>query len=115
MCLIDHQNVVKAYCCFVVEQSLWVVMPYMAGGSFLHIMKSAFPEGFDEPVIATVLKESLKALEYLHRHGHIHRDVKVPLSALALSFSRRLKKLICCSIQQMFSLLQLCNSSGSQC
>ncbi|KAG0562070.1 hypothetical protein KC19_9G115600 [Ceratodon purpureus] len=76
MSLINHQNVVKAYCSFVVGQNLWVVMPYMAGGSCLHIMKAAHPEGFDEPVIATVLKESLKALEYLHRHGHIHRDVK---------------------------------------
>lgn len=77
MSLINHQNVVKAYCSFVVGQNLWVVMPYMAGGSCLHIMKAAYPEGFDEPVIATVLKESLKALEYLHRQGHIHRDVKV--------------------------------------
>lgn len=93
MSLIDHQNVVKAYCCFVVDQSLWVVMPFMAGGSFLHIMKSAFPDGFDEPVIATVLKETLKALEYLHRHGHIHRDVKVPLCAAALSFYNCSKRL----------------------
>lgn len=77
MSLINHPNVVKAYCSFVVNQSLWVVMPYMAGGSCLHIMKAAYPDGFEEPVIATVLKESLKALEYLHRHGHIHRDVKV--------------------------------------
>lgn len=76
MSLINHQNVVKAYCSFVVGQNLWVVMPYMAGGSCLHIMKAAYPDGFDEPVIATVLKESLKALEYLHRQGHIHRDVK---------------------------------------
>lgn len=65
----------------------------MAGGSFLHIMKSAFPDGFDEPVIATVLKEILKALEYLHRHGHIHRDVKVPLCAAALSFYNCSKRL----------------------
>ncbi|KAL2609453.1 hypothetical protein R1flu_028026 [Riccia fluitans] len=76
MSLILHPNVVKAYCSFVVDKSLWVVMPYMAGGSCLHIMKSAYPDGFDEPVIATVLKEVLKALDYLHRHGHIHRDVK---------------------------------------
>ncbi|XP_024373407.1 uncharacterized protein [Physcomitrium patens] len=76
MRLINHPNVVKAFCSFVVEQTLWVVMPYMAGGSCLHIMKSAFIDGFEEPVIATFLKEVLKALDYLHRHGHIHRDVK---------------------------------------
>ncbi|KAJ7528478.1 hypothetical protein O6H91_15G005200 [Diphasiastrum complanatum] len=76
MSLIDHPNVVKAYCSFMVGQFLWVVMPYMAGGSCLHIMQAAFPDGFDEPVIATLLRETLKALEYLHRNGHIHRDVK---------------------------------------
>lgn len=76
MSLINHPNVVRAYCSFVVEQSLWVVMPYMAGGSCLQIMKAAFPDGFDEPAIATFLKEALKAIEYLHRQGHIHRDVK---------------------------------------
>ncbi|XP_024389683.1 uncharacterized protein [Physcomitrium patens] len=76
MSLINHQNVVKAHCSFVVGQNLWVVMPHLAGGSCLHIMKAAYPDGFEEPVIATILKESLKALEYLHRHGHIHRDIK---------------------------------------
>ncbi len=79
MSLISHPNVVKAHCSFVVDQSLWVVMPYMSGGSCLHIMKSAYPNGFNEPVIATVLKETLKALDYLHCHGDIHRDVKVNL------------------------------------
>lgn len=49
----------------------------MAAGSALHIMKTSFPEGFDEPVIATLLREVLKALVYLHSQGHIHRDVKV--------------------------------------
>lgn len=76
MSLIDHPNVVRAYCSFVVERNLWVVMPFMAEGSCLHLMKIAFPDGFEEPVICTILKETLKALEYLHRHGHIHRDVK---------------------------------------
>jgi len=52
-------------------------MPYMDGGSCLHILKAAYPDGFEEVVIATILKEVLKGLEYLHHHGHIHRDVKV--------------------------------------
>ncbi|GJM87096.1 hypothetical protein PR202_ga03016 [Eleusine coracana subsp. coracana] len=76
MILIDHPNVVKAHCSFAKDQTLWVVMPYMAGGSCLHIMKSVYPTGFEEAVIATVLREVLKGLEYLHHHGHIHRDVK---------------------------------------
>nr|GEV15655.1 serine/threonine-protein kinase BLUS1-like isoform X1 [Tanacetum cinerariifolium] len=76
MSLIDHPNLLQAYCSFTTGQHLWVVMPYMAGGSCLHIMKTSFPEGFEEPVIATVLREVLKGLVYLHAHGHIHRDVK---------------------------------------
>jgi serine/threonine protein kinase len=39
MSLINHPNVVKAYCSFVVDVNLWVVMPFLAGGSCLHIMK----------------------------------------------------------------------------
>ncbi|GLU11281.1 hypothetical protein SLE2022_280380 [Rubroshorea leprosula] len=76
MTLIDHPNVLRAHCSFPAGHSLWVVMPYMAGGSCLHIMKSAHQDGFDEPVIATLLREVLKALVYLHAQGHIHRDVK---------------------------------------
>ncbi|XP_011625173.1 STE20/SPS1-related proline-alanine-rich protein kinase isoform X2 [Amborella trichopoda] len=76
MSLIDHPNVIRAYSSFVVDHSLWVVMPFMAEGSCLHLMKIAYPEGFEEAVIGSVLKETLKAVEYLHRHGHIHRDVK---------------------------------------
>ena len=80
MILIDHPNVLKAHCSFVNDHNLWVVMPYMEEGSCLHIMKSAYPNGFKESVIATVLREVLKGLEYLHHQGHIHRDVKVWLS-----------------------------------
>ncbi|XP_061352201.1 serine/threonine-protein kinase BLUS1-like isoform X3 [Gastrolobium bilobum] len=76
MSLIDHPNVMKAHCSFGVERSLWVVMPFMDEGSCLHLMKIAYSDGFEEDVIGSILKETLKALEYLHRQGHIHRDVK---------------------------------------
>ncbi|XP_073056338.1 uncharacterized protein [Primulina eburnea] len=76
MVLVDHPNVLKSHCSFVIDHTLWVVMPFMAGGSCLHILKAAHPNGFEEAVIATILREVLKGLEYLHQHGHIHRDVK---------------------------------------
>ncbi|XP_010551577.1 PREDICTED: serine/threonine-protein kinase BLUS1 isoform X2 [Tarenaya hassleriana] len=76
MSLIDHPNLLKAHCSFMDGSSLWIVMPYMSAGSCFHIMKSAHLEGFEQPIIATLLREVLKALVYLHGQGHIHRDVK---------------------------------------
>lgn len=76
MSLIHHPHLLRSHCSFSSGHNLWVVMPYMAAGSCLHIMKSSYPEGFEEPVIATLLCDTLKALVYLHSNGHIHRDVK---------------------------------------
>ncbi|KAM1285267.1 hypothetical protein ACFX2I_028075 [Malus domestica] len=58
MRLIDHPNVVRAFCLFVVERNLWVIMPLMAEGSCLHLMKIAYPDGFEESVIGSILKET---------------------------------------------------------
>ncbi|KAI4978028.1 serine/threonine-protein kinase BLUS1-like isoform X2 [Hordeum vulgare subsp. vulgare] len=77
MILTDHPNLLSAYCSFTQDENLWIVMPYMAGGSCFHLMKSSFPKGFEEErFIAFVLRETLRGLEYLHGKGHIHRDVK---------------------------------------
>ena len=77
MNLIEHPNLLKAHCSFIDRNTLWIVMPYMSGGSCFHLMKTVYPQGFEQPIIATLLREVLKALVYLHRQGHIHRDVKV--------------------------------------
>lgn len=74
MSLIDHPNVIRAFCSLVVNQNLWVVMQFMAEGSCLHLLRTTYPDGFEESVISIILKKTLKALVYLLRHGQIHCD-----------------------------------------
>ncbi|KAL0433440.1 UNVERIFIED_CONTAM: Serine/threonine-protein kinase BLUS1 [Sesamum latifolium] len=76
MTLLRHPNILRAHCSFTVDRRLWVVMPFMSGGSLQSIITSSFPDGLPEPCIATVLKEILSALSYLHGQGHLHRDIK---------------------------------------
>ncbi|XP_061371093.1 serine/threonine-protein kinase BLUS1 [Gastrolobium bilobum] len=74
--LLSHPNILKSHCSFTVDRRLWVVMPFMAGGSLQSIISHSFPDGLPEPCIAVVLKETLNALSYLHGQGHLHRDIK---------------------------------------
>lgn len=39
-----HPNVLSLYTSFVHGQDLWMVTPFMSGGSVLHIMKYRFPK-----------------------------------------------------------------------
>jgi len=68
------------------DNELWVVTPFMQGGSVAHVMKysQGMQEGLEEGVIAAVAKQVLQALEYVHAHSGIHRDVKVRRAAVVV-------------------------------
>ncbi|KAI9279285.1 kinase-like domain-containing protein [Sporodiniella umbellata] len=76
MALSKHSNILQVYGSFVHGSKLYIVTPYMSVGSCLDIIKTTFPDGLDEASIATILKQVLEGLAYLHKNGHIHRDVK---------------------------------------
>ncbi|KAI9272761.1 kinase-like domain-containing protein [Phascolomyces articulosus] len=76
MALSKHPNVLRVYGSFVNGSKLYIVTPYLSAGSCLDILKTGFQHGFEEITIATILRQALEGLVYLHKNGHIHRDVK---------------------------------------
>lgn len=68
-----HSNIVEMYDSFLVADELWVVMEFLEGGALTDIVTHS---RMDEEQIATVCKQCLKALAYLHSQGVIHRDIK---------------------------------------
>ena len=46
-------------------------------GTCRKVMNDYFPDGFSEPVVATILKEVLRAIIYMHENHMIHKCVRV--------------------------------------
>ena len=78
----SHENVVTYFTSFVHEEELWLILRLLDSGSLLDIIRHKMKTSdckngvLDEVTIATVLRDVLKGLEYLHNTGHIHRDIK---------------------------------------
>ncbi|KAG8187738.1 hypothetical protein JTE90_015608 [Oedothorax gibbosus] len=68
-----HPNIVEMFDSFLVGDELWVVMEFLEGGALTDIVTHS---RMDEEQIATVCRQCLKALAFLHSQGVIHRDIK---------------------------------------
>lgn len=74
--LLHHPNIIQIYGSFCHESSLWILMPQMLC-SLSDLIKKYFINGIkDEILLASILKQVLIGLEYLHTEGYIHRDIK---------------------------------------
>ena len=79
----NHENVVTYFTSFVYKEELWLVLRLLRSGSLLDIIRARMKSDavaaksgvLDEVTIATVLKEVLKGLEYLHNNGNSEKTI----------------------------------------
>lgn len=82
-------HIVMVYEGFTVISKLWLVMEHCIGGSVLDVMKMCKLEALNEPLLKGVIASLLVALDFLHSHRVIHRDIKA--SNLVLTVGGRIK------------------------
>uniref|UniRef100_A0A1J3GHH7 non-specific serine/threonine protein kinase n=1 Tax=Noccaea caerulescens TaxID=107243 RepID=A0A1J3GHH7_NOCCA len=66
--------ITEYYGSYLHQTKLWIIMEYMAGGSVADLLQPGHP--LDEISIASITRDLLHAVEYLHTEGKIHRDIK---------------------------------------
>ncbi|XP_072270657.1 STE20-related kinase adapter protein alpha isoform X1 [Pyxicephalus adspersus] len=74
--LFNHPNILPYRATFIANNELWVVTPFMAYGSAKDLICTHFTDGMSELAIAYILLGVLKALDYIHHMGYVHRSVK---------------------------------------
>ncbi|MEC3954517.1 serine/threonine-protein kinase [Nocardia sp. CDC153] len=72
---LDHPNIVTVYARGEEDGHLWIAMQYVPGTDAAVELKR-YPDGMDPPRALRIITEVGKALDYAHRRGLLHRDVK---------------------------------------
>jgi hypothetical protein len=71
---IDHPNVIPIHDMGLHDDSLYIVMRYVAGGDLKTLLADSGPLGLEQTL--RLLTPIALALDSAHRHGLVHRDVK---------------------------------------
>ncbi|KAK6119411.1 hypothetical protein DH2020_046841 [Rehmannia glutinosa] len=71
----DHENTVNVHCSFKVKDELWIIMPTLPRFSLRSVIRSSFPKGIPKKSVYFILKQTLKALDYMHGKNKLHRNI----------------------------------------
>ena len=72
-----HANIVDYVDSFMpTDKEMWVVMEYMGGGCLTDILEAFDVVRLSERNIAYIVRDTLRALSYIHSLHRIHRDIK---------------------------------------
>lgn len=71
---LDHPNIIKYYRCIETTRRVYIIMQFAEKGSLLDRIRG---EGqLSESVARGIFTELVAAIEYCHRRGVVHRDIK---------------------------------------
>lgn len=71
-----HDNIVELHTTFNNDHHLYVVTQLHDMGSAIDVIRAGFPDGFGELDACAILREVLQGIEYLHKQGKMHRNLK---------------------------------------
>ncbi|KAM7254052.1 hypothetical protein ACFE04_031734 [Oxalis oulophora] len=114
---VDSNCIVKLYCSFQDEEYLYLIMEYLPGGDMMTLLMRK--DTLTEDEARFYVAETVLAIESIHKHNYIHRDIKPDnllldrFGHLRLSDFGLCKPLDCSNLQEDFSVASNANG-GSQ-
>ncbi|KAM0827560.1 hypothetical protein ACQ4PT_068123 [Festuca glaucescens] len=71
---VDHHCIVKLYCSFQDSEFLYLIMEYLPGGDMMTLLMRK--DTLTEEEARFYVGETVLAIEAIHKHNYIHRDIK---------------------------------------
>ncbi|KAJ4955910.1 hypothetical protein NE237_012693 [Protea cynaroides] len=71
---VDSNCIVKLYCSFQDDQFLYLIMEYLPGGDMMTLLMRK--DTLNEDEARFYVGETVLAIESIHKHNYIHRDIK---------------------------------------
>lgn len=114
---VESNCIVKLYCSFQDEEYLYLVMEYLPGGDMMTLLMRK--DTLNEDEARFYVAETVLAIESIHKHNYIHRDIKPDNLLLdkyghvRLSDFGLCKPLDCSNLQEDFTTLDSLEASKS--